>query len=125
MIRDGYGVAGPAAVDTEIGPVLHHVPVAGVVVGVSTIWVTVPVLVRNPVAPLYVAVICCVPSVRVLVVNVAWPPARTTAGGPGLACAPGVVTLGLSAASALCVVRRGRGVEQRSPVSVAIGGRAG
>ena len=52
VMRDGYGVAAPADAGPVIEPVLHHWPWAGVVVGVSTIWLTLPVLVRNPVAPL-------------------------------------------------------------------------
>ncbi len=73
VMRDGYGVAEPES-GAVIGPVLHHMPVAGsIVVGVSTICSTVPVLVRNPEVPLNVALIRWVPSASAVVLEEAWP----------------------------------------------------
>ena len=40
VMRDGYGDAAPLEAGPVIGPVLQNCPVAGLVVGVSTTWVT-------------------------------------------------------------------------------------
>ena len=48
---DGYGVAARAGLGTVIAPVLQNVLSVTTVV-LSTRWVTEPLLVRKPVAPL-------------------------------------------------------------------------